>query len=115
MLDPIDRTLFGLLRLRIPSQVFSGEKHFIDVLQNAAIVREVHVFGDQIPVGMKENNSGQHMGFGKKMLEAAEEKIRSLYPQCTKIAVIAGVGSRPYYEKRGYKLQDEYMIKHLDS
>lgn len=53
MVDPIDRTLFGLARLRIPSQVFSGEKHFLPVLENAAIIREVHVFGDQIPVGFR--------------------------------------------------------------
>lgn len=50
MIDPADRTIFALLRLRIPSQYFSGEKHFIEVLNSAAIVRELHVFGDQIPV-----------------------------------------------------------------
>jgi elongator complex protein 3 len=42
--DAIDRTLFSLLRLRVPSQIFSGEKHFIEVLQDAAIVRELHTF-----------------------------------------------------------------------
>lgn len=50
MIDPIDRTIFGLLRLRIPSQIFTGEKHFIAVLQDAAIIREVHVFGDQLNI-----------------------------------------------------------------
>lgn len=51
MIDPKDRTIFGLTRLRIPSQYFSGERHFLSVLQDSAIIREVHVFGDQIPVG----------------------------------------------------------------
>lgn len=50
MIDPVDRTLFGICRLRIPSQIFTGEKHFISVLEGAAIIRELHVFGDQIPV-----------------------------------------------------------------
>ncbi len=50
MIDPSDRTIFGLLRLRIPSQIFTGEKHFISVLQDAAIIREVHVFGDQLNI-----------------------------------------------------------------
>lgn len=44
MIDPNDRTIFALLRLRIPSQYFSEENHFIPVLDNAAIIREVHVF-----------------------------------------------------------------------
>lgn len=71
MIDPVDRTLFGICRLRIPSQIFSGEQHFLSVLQGAALIREIHVFGDQIPVGMKINNlenseseesfPGQHM------------------------------------------------------
>jgi histone acetyltransferase (RNA polymerase elongator complex component) len=29
------------------------------------------------------------------------------------MAVIAGVGVRGYYEKRGYHLEKEYMIKSL--
>ncbi len=50
MIDPVDRTLFGVCRLRVPSQVFTNESHFIPELDNAALVRELHVFGDQIPV-----------------------------------------------------------------
>ncbi len=56
MIDPIDRTIFGLMRLRIPSQIFTGEKHFIPVLQDAAIIRELHVFGDQLPIGFRPQN-----------------------------------------------------------
>ncbi len=125
MIDPSDRTLFGLLRLRIPSQIFTGEKHFLDVLDGAAIIREVHVFGDQLPIGYHPENwvenvldfsfaPGQHMGFGKKMLEKAYEKIKVYYPQCRKVAVIAWVGSRPYYEKQVYKPFGEYMIRSID-
>ena len=111
MIDPNDRTIFGLLRLRVPSQYFSREKHFIAELENAAIIREIHVFGDQIPVGFTGDHSGQHQGFGKKMIAEAEKIIREKYPTIEKMAVISGVGVRGYYEKRGYALDGEYMVK----
>ena len=62
-IDKDDRTLFSLLRLRVPSQIFSREKHYIPELEGAAIVREVHTFGDQLRVGEKSDGTGQHMGF----------------------------------------------------
>ena len=51
----------------------------------------MHVFGDQIPVGFRGDYSGQHIGFGKKLMQKAEEKVIKNYPNLTKIAVIAGV------------------------
>ncbi len=105
MIDPTDRTIFGLTRLRVPSQYFSGEKHFIEELDNSALIREVHVFGDQIPVGFSGDHSGQHQGFGKKMLAEAEKIIQEKYPTIKRMAIISGVGVRAYYEKRGYKLE----------
>jgi elongator complex protein 3 len=110
-IDPSDRTLFWLLRLRIPSSYFTGEKHFMTVLDMAAIVREVHVFGDQLPIGSPGDGSGQHMWFWKKLMERAEEIVQMNYPTVTRIAVIAGVWVRKYYEKIGYSLVDEYMVK----
>lgn len=43
----------------------------------------------------------------------AEEIIRENHPDIEKIAVIAGVGVRKYYEKLGYALEGEYMVKKL--
>lgn len=48
MIDPEDRTLFSHLRLRIPSQIFTGERHHVSELQDCAIIREVHTFGDHL-------------------------------------------------------------------
>jgi elongator complex protein 3 len=45
------------------------------------------------------------MGFGKRLIARAEEIIREKYPEIEKIAVIAGVGVRGYYEKLGYTLE----------
>jgi elongator complex protein 3 len=112
-IDPTDRTIFGLLRLRIPSEYFTCEKHFIESLDQSAIVRELHVFGDQLPFGTPWDGSGQHMGFGKGMMHEAERIVREKYPSIEKLAVIAGVWVRQYYEKLGYHEEEEYMIKNL--
>ncbi len=82
-------------------------------MENAAIIREIHTFGDQLRVGEMSDGSGQHMGFGRRLVEKAEEIVRENYPEIKKIAVIAGVGVRGYYEKLGFVLEGEYMIKHL--
>jgi elongator complex protein 3 len=124
MIDPVDRTLFGVCRLRIPSQIFTGESHFIPELDGAALIRELHVFWDQIPVWVKiessnrvspgESNPGQHMGFWKKMLQKCEEIITQKYKNVNKLAIISGVWAREYYLHRGYNEKSEYMIKVID-
>jgi elongator complex protein 3 len=112
-IDPEDRTLFSHLRLRVPSQIFSWVRHFIVELQDAAIIREVHTYWDQLKIGEKWDGTWQHMWFGKSLMLKAEEIIRETYPQIKKIAVIAWVWVRWYYEKNGYILEGEYMIKYL--
>ena len=124
MVDPFDRTLFGICRLRIPSQIFNKEPHYIWVLDNAALIRELHVFGDQMPVWIRhsiENNSsnhstiaGQHIGFWKKMLKKCEDIINDKYLSVKRLAVISGVWAREYYLRLGYELKSEYMIKNID-
>ena len=49
------------------------------------------------------------MGFGKLLMAYAEKIVIEKYPSIEKMAVIAGVWVRGYYEKRGYALIDEYM------
>lgn len=85
----------------------------IPELVGCAIIREVHVFGDQLPVGAPPDGSGQHMGFGKKMLAEAERLVQETYPDISKIAVIAGAGARPYYRKFGYENCGTYLIKNI--
>jgi elongator complex protein 3 len=122
--------LFALLRLRIPSQIFTNEKlsfsadrrirkgmHFIPALQNSAIIREVHTYGQLVPIapptgGRKKRAAVQHIGLGKQLIAEAERIARGEF-NIKKIAVISGVGVRDYYRKLGYELKDEYMIKKL--
>ncbi len=109
--------LYSFLRIRIPSQVFSKEKHFIPVLQNSAIIRELHTYGKLLSLEKKEKRkSPQHQGLGKKLIREAEKIISTEFAKklnIKKIAVISGVGVREYYRKLGYRLKDTYMIKSL--
>lgn len=97
--------IVALLRLRIPHQTFIRE------LKASAIIREVHVYGKQIAVGKKGSEQKQHMGWGTKLMEQAE-KIAS-DAGYEKMAVIAGIGTREYYRKRGYVLEGTYMLKKI--
>lgn len=103
--------LFGFCRLRIPSQFFSGRKHFIPELEGAALIRELHVYGIQVPIDSHEDDAVQHFGFGRKLMQIAEEYIRQR--GIRKVAVIAGTGVRAYYRKLGYELEGEYMLKQV--
>ncbi|MDP2625168.1 MAG: tRNA uridine(34) 5-carboxymethylaminomethyl modification radical SAM/GNAT enzyme Elp3 [Candidatus Peregrinibacteria bacterium] len=103
--------LLSLLRLRFHSYLYSGKRHFISELNDAAIIREVHTYGFQVEIGRKHNNSPQHLGLGRKLIEKAEAITRNA--GIKKLAVIASIGTREYYRKWGYKLEGTYMVKHF--
>ena len=106
--DKERKNLYSLLRLRINSGVHS----FIPALRNASIIREVHTYGQLVPIRSKNKRSPQHTGLGKQLITEAE-KITEAEFGLKKIAVISGVGVRDYYRKLGYDLVDGYMIKYL--
>ena len=103
--------LYSYLRLRIPSQIFEKKKHFLSVLENSAIIREIHTFGEMVPIGIKKI-APQHQGLGKKIIKEAEKIARKEF-RLRKISVISGVGVRNYWRKLGYRLKETYMIKNL--
>lgn len=99
--------LVGFCRLRFPDEPHRAE------LQNAAIVRELHVYGNQLEISESASDSTfQHEGFGTKLLQKAEEIAqRNGYP---KISVISGIGARGYYkQKHGYHQDGPYVSKQL--
>ncbi len=104
--NPERTKLFGFVRLRLQQR----EQHWYEELQGAAIIRELHVYGQLVPVA-EAGKQIQHHGFGKKLMLTAERIAREA--GFKKIAVIAGVGVRKYYEKLGYRLVEEYMVKEL--
>jgi len=101
--------LFSYLRLRIPSQIFERKKHFLPVLENSAIIREIQTLGEMVPIE-KRKVAPQHKGLGRKLVKEAE-KITKKEFSLKKIAVISGVGVRDYWRKLGYKLRENYMFK----
>jgi ELP3 family radical SAM enzyme/protein acetyltransferase len=101
--------LIGFCRLRIDSNPGGG---YIKELSKCALIREVHVYGHSLGVG-NIGGSSQHKGYGQLLVKVAEEiAIQNGY---SKIAVIAGVGTRKYYkDKCGYNLIGTYMIKNME-
>lgn len=134
---PDESTIFAFLRLRLSSEAggfddgicnitTQGRKitRFIEndnkpqivfpELKNTALIRELHTYGKLSSVN--EKGTQQHIGFGKQLMTYTENFVFKLgYKQ---IAVISGVGTRGYYKKLGYKLDNgsgEFMIKKLKS
>ncbi len=110
--DKEQDVLFGFCRLRIPSQFFEKQRHFIAEIEGCSLIRELHVYGTQVAIDEQEQAAVQHFGFGRKLMSKAEEIVVAQYG-IKKMAVIAGVGVREYYKKLGYYLGKEYMIKEL--
>lgn len=108
--------LYALLRLRIPSYFLKPSKDnnslpIFPILKNAAIIREVHTYGQLVPISQKKI-APQHKGLGKKLIKQAEKIVKNEFG-INKIAIISGVGTRNYYRKLNYRLKDEYMVKNL--
>lgn len=111
MVDTQKDKICALLRLRFPSIEQGRKKHFIPELTGAALVRELHTYGQQISLGKPGKSASQHVGLGRKMMEKAESLAKSAGFKC--LAVISGIGVRAYYKKLGYSLEGTYMVKDL--
>ncbi|MBU1131020.1 tRNA uridine(34) 5-carboxymethylaminomethyl modification radical SAM/GNAT enzyme Elp3 [Patescibacteria group bacterium] len=107
--------LYSFIRLRINDDA----DNFLPELKGAAIVRELHTYGQLMPTNPRSRQpscrlpktAAQHTGLGKRLMKTAEELAKK--HGLVKIAVIAGIGVRPYYKKLGYGLQGTYMVKPL--
>lgn len=107
-----NQKVYAFLRLRFNE---NPAENILPELKNASLVRELHVYGQMIPVrdenSDEEISKTQHLGLGKKLMLEAERitKKRKL----KKVAVISGIGVRNYYKKLGYKLEGTYMTKKI--
>ncbi len=106
---PEDR-LAGFLRLSLPGEG-SPDTTLAD-LKGAAIIREVHVYGQSLPVGAAPNGAAQHAGLGTELIHQAERLARA--HGFRSLAVIAAVGTRRYYLERGFRRGELYMVKPLE-
>ena len=99
-----ERVLAGFLRLRLPTR-----RSFIDELSRAAIVREVHVYGEVVGLGEDRGRRAQHAGLGKRLIEAAAELACERGYE--RLAVISSIGTRRYYRNLGF--EDGELYQHL--
>ena len=106
-------TLFGLLRLRIqekPVPVLKQEQG-----GSLAIIRELHIFGPEVPLAEQRPDAAQHKGIGRALLREAE-RIAAEEFRAGQMLVLSGVGAREYYRtESGYRSLGEYMVKELVS
>jgi len=97
--------LIGFCRLRFPAEYLRPE-----IVEGSAIIRELHIYGTATAIG--DTGIVQHKGWGKKLMQKAEEICNDR--NRTKIVVISGVGVRSYYQKLGYEKEGPYMIKKIN-
>jgi elongator complex protein 3 len=109
-----DDQIAGYLRLSLPCSTEAPSSSIplsIPDLEGAALIREVHVYGQSLPVGGEQQGAAQHTGLGTALLEKADEIARQAGYR--RMAVIAAVGTRCYYEARGFQRGELYMVKEL--
>lgn len=99
----------GFLRLSLPAE--GPPPTGLDDLVEAAIVRELHVFGQALGVGQDQAGAAQHTGLGTRLLAEAERVASGRGYR--NLAVIAAVGTRPYYLERGFERGNLYLVKPL--
>ncbi len=110
-----DDKLAGFVRLSLPGP--NSPDTGLDVLSlpgstdRLALIREVHVYGQSLPLGDEQQGAAQHAGLGTQLLQAAEAAARE--HGYARVAVIAAVGTRRYYLDRGYERGELYLTKSL--
>jgi len=98
-------TLFGMLRLRIQPKPGG----------NSALIRELHVYGPEVPLSEQKEGAAQHRGLGKALLQEAEQIAGEEF-RAPRMIILSGVGAREYYRAEfGYRPQGDYMVKELGS
>ncbi len=103
-----DDRIAGYVRLSLPDSDQFDVGHD---LAGAAIIREVHVYGQSLEVGSRSDHAAQHNGIGAELVERSEAVAR----RCGygRLAVIAASGTRGYYKRFGYLVGKTYMLKSL--
>lgn len=100
-------SLYGFCRLRFPFSPFRKE-----ITSKTALIRELHIYSKSLPLKKSpESGEFQHKGFGKTLMEKAEEI--ALNNSFNKMTVISGIGAREYYWNLGYKNDGVYVSKQL--
>jgi len=107
MVDRTNDALMGICRVRKPSD----ETYVKEVGDNCG-VRELHVYGEELPISERKAFAAQHKGYGKALLAEAERVAKEEFGS-KKLLVISGVGAKEYYYKQGYEMDGPFVSKRL--
>lgn len=97
----------GFLRLSIPVKT----KGIVHELNDCAIIREIHVYGEVIDIGNRKDSKAQHLGIGKTLIKHSEQIAKT--SGFSKLAVISSIGTVKYYEKNGFVKEGLYQHKKI--
>lgn len=100
------RDIAAFLRLSLPKDAPP-----VAELCEAAMVRELHVYGQALRLGEAAAGSAQHLGLGTRLLEHAATLARAA--GYARLAVISATGTRGYYRRRGFADGALYQLREL--
>lgn len=103
-----DRQIAAFLRLSLPPP---DDAPITPELAGAAMIREIHVYGQSVEIGETATGRAQHVGLGTRLIERAVAIARER--GYARLAVISAVGTRGYYRKRGFVDADLYQIREI--
>ena len=90
-----ERAIAGFARLALPR-----EEALLEELRGAAIIREVHIYGQALGIGAAAGAETQHRGLGRQLIERCQAIAAAAgYGQ---LAVISAMGTRGYYRRLGF-------------
>jgi len=104
-----DDKITGFLRLSMPDP--ESPLTGLTDLAGAAIIREIHIYGQSLAVGAEQSGAAQHAGLGTRLLVEADRIARE--KGYRRMAVIAAVGTRNYYFERGFERGELYLLKNI--
>jgi elongator complex protein 3 len=96
----------AFLRLSLPDERVS-----IEEIEEAAMIREVHVYGVQVGIGHRTSGRSQHLGLGRRLIE--EASVIASAEGFSTLAVISSVGTREYYRSLGFTDGEMYQHRGL--
>lgn len=99
LFDPSNDALIGFARLRF-------DERECDLF---ASLRELRVYGQQVPIDEHLPNGHQHRGYGRQLLERCEQL--SAETGASVLRITSGVGARRYFQRFGFELCGYYMSK----
>jgi elongator complex protein 3 len=106
-----EETLFGLLRMRVQAKQMASPKQVTN--GNKTTIRELHVYGPEVPLQQQDPAAAQHKGLGRALLAEAERIAREEF-HSGQMVILSGVGAREYYHSQfGYGAKADYMVKNL--